>query len=67
MMQTSVKSISGQRIVQKGRRVNAARGSLVVRAGAERVTQSKNDVIVSPSILSADFANLGAQVCGQGV
>jgi hypothetical protein len=27
-----------------------------------RVNQSKNDIIVSPSILSADFAKLGDEV-----
>jgi hypothetical protein len=52
----------GQRVVQKARKVNAARGALVVRAGKDRVTQSKSDIIVSPSILSAKFSELGAQV-----
>lgn len=59
----SSRFISGRRVVQQTRKANAARTSqLVVRAGAERVTQSKDDVIVSPSILSADFAKLGEQV-----
>eukprot|EP00899_Mesostigma_viride_P001759 jgi/Mesvir1/11584/Mv21809-RA.1 len=31
-------------------------------AGKERVTQSKKDIIVSPSILSANFSKLGEQV-----
>lgn len=39
----------------------AGRGPTAARA-AGRVTQSKDDVIVSPSILSADFANLGQQI-----
>lgn len=59
----SARFISGRRVVQQTRKANVARSSkLVVRAGAERVTQSKDDVIVSPSILSANFAKLGEQV-----
>eukprot|EP00892_Ulva_mutabilis_P002073 jgi/Ulvmu1/11867/UM081_0025.1 len=59
----SARFISGRRVVQQTRKANAARSTkLVVRAGAERVTQSKDDVIVSPSILSANFAQLGEQV-----
>lgn len=61
---TSARFISGRRVVQQARKANAARSTtLTVRAGAERVTQSKDDVIVSPSILSADFSKLGEQVC----
>lgn len=60
---TSARFISGRRVVQQARKANAARSTtLTVRAGAERVTQSKDDVIVSPSILSADFSKLGEQV-----
>lgn len=60
---SSVRSISGPRLTQKARTAVAPRSSrLVVRAGAERVTQSKDDVIVSPSILAANFANIGADV-----
>jgi hypothetical protein len=59
---SSVRSISGPRLTQKSRRTVAPRSSLVVRAGAERVTQSKDDIIVSPSILSANFSRLGADV-----
>lgn len=60
---SSVRSISGPRLSQKARKAVAPRSfRLVVRAGAERVTQSKSDVIVSPSILSANFATLGADV-----
>lgn len=58
----SARFVRGQRVAQKARKVNAARGALVVRAGKERVTQSKSDIIVSPSILSAKFSELGAQV-----
>eukprot|EP01025_Chloroclados_australasicus_P018662 TRINITY_DN19901_c0_g1_i1.p2 TRINITY_DN19901_c0_g1~~TRINITY_DN19901_c0_g1_i1.p2 ORF type:complete len:185 (+),score=25.78 TRINITY_DN19901_c0_g1_i1:104-658(+) len=61
-MLSSARIIGGRRVAQKARVAGPARGSLVVRAGAERVTQSKDDVIVSPSILSANFAELGAQV-----
>jgi hypothetical protein len=49
------------------RQRKAARGNLVVRRGAERVTQCKDDIIVSPSILSANFAKLGEQVRVLGV
>ena len=60
---SSVRSISGPRLTQKARKAVAPRSSrLVVRAGAERVTQSKDDIIVSPSILSANFSRLGADV-----
>jgi hypothetical protein len=59
----STSYISGtRRLAQQARKVTPIRRALVVRAGAERVTQSKDDVIVSPSILSADFSRLGEQV-----
>jgi hypothetical protein len=54
---------STRRLAQQARKVAPTRRALLVRAGAERVTQSKDDVIVSPSILSANFARLGEQVC----
>ena len=44
------------------RPVAVSRKGLVCQAGASRVTQSKKDIIVSPSILSADFARLGDEV-----
>ena len=60
---SSVRSVSGPRLTQKARKAVAPRSSrLVVRAGAERVTQSKDDIIVSPSILASNFATLGADV-----
>jgi len=61
-MLSSVQVNGGSRVVQKARQAGPGRGALVVRAGAERVTQSKKDIIVSPSILSANFAVLGEQV-----
>ena len=62
MISTSVQLNSGCRLGQQARRVVASRKCLAVRNGAERVTQSKKDIIVSPSILSANFAILGEQV-----
>lgn len=44
------------------RPVAVSRKGLVCQAGASRVTQSKKDIIVSPSILSADFARLGDEI-----
>ena len=41
--------------------MTAARRSVSTRA-SKRVTQSKNDVIVSPSILSANFSKLGEEI-----
>ena len=55
--------IGCKRIAQRTRAPVAARRSLVARSGAERVKDSKKGVIVSPSILSANFAELGSQVC----
>jgi hypothetical protein len=49
--------------LKKAARVQAkpARGAVRVMA-TSRVNQSKSDIIVSPSILSADFAKLGDEV-----
>ena len=58
----STRALGGTRLARQARVVGPARRSLVVRAGADRVTQSKSDIIVSPSILSADFSKLGEQV-----
>lgn len=58
----STRALGGKRLARQTRVVGPARRSLVVRAGAERVTQSKDDIIVSPSILSANFSKLGEQV-----
>jgi len=41
------------------------RSAVRVQANARVDRSSKNDIIVSPSILSADFSKLGEQVGGQ--
>lgn len=45
-------------VITLGARAPSAPKRAVVRA-TDRVNQSKDDIIVSPSILSADFAKLG--------
>jgi hypothetical protein len=54
---------SKQLSLRKAARVQArpARGAVRVMA-TSRVNQNKSDIIVSPSILSADFAKLGDEV-----
>lgn len=44
------------------RAATACRRSAVVVKATSRVNQSKSDIIVSPSILSADFSRLGDEV-----
>jgi ribulose-phosphate 3-epimerase len=56
---------TGSLQAHSSRQARAARSSVVVRAQgkAERVDRySKKDIIVSPSILSANFAKLGEQI-----
>jgi ribulose-phosphate 3-epimerase len=43
------------------RQTNGSRRTLTVRASS-RVNQSKKEIVVSPSILSADFARLGEEI-----
>ena len=57
-MAFAMKTVSSKSV----RPAAASRKSMVCSAGASRVTQSKKDIIVSPSILSADFARLGEEV-----
>lgn len=52
----------GAQLLQPCKRQGGSRGNTIIRRGAERVTSSKDDVIVSPSILSANFSELGEQV-----
>ena len=48
---------------QQGARVGRVGARVVTRSGAERVAKfSKSDVMVCPSILSANFGTLGAEV-----
>ena len=61
-MRSSVASRRGAPLTQASRRTVGARRNLMVRAGAERVKNSKDEIVVSPSILSANFASLGEQV-----
>lgn len=42
----------------------ASRRSVVVQANARVDRSSKNDIIVSPSILSANFSKLGEEASG---
>ncbi len=50
-----------KRLAAKNVRASTRRASVVVRA-TSRVNQKKTDIIVSPSILSADFARLGEEI-----
>ena len=54
--------LQGQRLSANRSQQCAARRSVAVTASHRVDKFSKNDVIVSPSILSADFAKLGEQV-----
>ena len=55
-------SLQGQRLCASQRQQSAARRSVAVTASHRVDKFSKNDVIVSPSILSANFSKLGEQV-----
>ena len=55
------KAVVGKAVAAK-RTATRARAAFNVSASAKVDACDKNSVIVSPSILSADFANLGAEV-----
>ena len=55
------KAVAGKAVAAK-RTATRARAAFNVSASAKVDACDKNSVIVSPSILSADFANLGAEV-----
>ena len=59
----SAKSLSGCKVVSKATRATkSSRGALCVRANAKVDACDKNSIIVSPSILSANFAKLGEEI-----
>ena len=58
----TVKSIGGKAVAAKARTASKARAAFSVSASSRVDACDKNSVIVSPSILSADFAKLGEQV-----
>eukprot|EP00798_Chlamydomonas_sp_ICE-L_P011400 gene11400-12102_t len=55
-------SLAQLKSIKPTRPMAASRRSVKAMAGRERVNQSKSSIVVSPSILSANFAILGEQV-----
>ena len=60
------KAVAGKAIASK-RTATKARAAFSVSANAKVDACDKNSVIVSPSILSANFATLGAEVSWQTI
>jgi ribulose-phosphate 3-epimerase len=61
-MATTMQTLKSATVGRAATRTQVARRQVKVSANARVDRSSKSDIIVSPSILSANFATLGAEV-----